>query len=327
MRTNRLSILLLILCFPFTIGWAQKTVDMTEEFLKLAEPVKFHDLGDKGFAVYDKGAEKVKFYDWNFKPINQITIKTGEGPGESKQNIFSVYIYQNKIYMNGLFERKILEFDPKGKYVNQFPLDFAPLYIIHRKNRLYMFKSTIDPSKDTLLLGIVSDPATGKKIKDILVKEKLFDLKTFHGNSWLAGISNSYDVDETGNVYLVNTGANLFAKIGPDNKLIKKIELPYKDRTIIHEGDSGVTISSLDYYTGIRVFKDGVYICFLKTVKDDKETGTKEYKTIILKILGNGKILEKTIDGEITIIGQYRDKLLLFETGDYKFIQLKTNEW
>jgi len=70
------------ICLSFIFNsWARETIDISDLLLKVQEPAMFHDLGKEGFAIYDIGEEKLKFFSWDLKLIRGMEIKKGEGPG------------------------------------------------------------------------------------------------------------------------------------------------------------------------------------------------------------------------------------------------------
>jgi hypothetical protein len=327
-RVKNVFITGVLLSFSLFLAWAQKTIDMTEDVLKLSQPVMFHGIGDKGFAVFDEGGMKIKSFNWDLKCFNQLPLKKGEGPGEAKGAIGSIVWVKDRIYFNCFFDYKIKIFKADGTFEREIPIDFQPRQIVFRKNRLYAFKMNINPNEETYSPGIIMDPVSLKKIGDIRVKANIFDSNVSKEKGFLLGMSSTYDVDENGNIYVLNGMANLFIQVGPNNKLTRKLELPYKERQDMWKDSNNVlNISQLDLYQGIRILKGGIYTCFLKTVKEDKATRTKTYQTIILKITKNGKFVEKTFDGNYVIMGQYQDKLYLFETEEYNVLPVNSNEW
>ncbi|MGE5341904.1 MAG: hypothetical protein ACM3SY_10550 [Candidatus Omnitrophota bacterium] len=330
LKPNRIQKVLLASALLFLVltGWAQNTIDMSEMVLKLSQPVMFHEMGDKGFAVFDEGDEKIKCFNWDFKCTLQMPVKKGEGPGEAKGNIGSMAWVKDRIYWNCFFDYKIKIFKPDGIFEREVPIGFQPRKMIYRKNRLYAFKMNINPDADTFSPGFIMDPLSLKTLSAITVNAKLFDPKLYMGQGIMLGMSSFYDMDESGNIYVLNGTANRLIQIGPNNKLIRNLELPYKDRkNVWKNSDNVVNISQLDYYQDIRVLKSGMYICFLKTIKENRAEKTRVYQTVVMKISEKGKPLEKSIDGNYVIIGQWKDKVYLFETEEYKVVPVKCSEW
>ncbi len=326
-----LAVIYLMTFFTLSFAWSQNTIDMSEVLLKIQDPVILYDLGDKGFAVNDVGEAKLKILNWEFKLINQFPLKRGEGPGEIKNFVSSACFVDDKIFLLGFFGQKIKVFNRNGIFEKEIPLDFTPKDLFFKNGKLYLLNLSINASEESFSLGRIIDPLSGKKIKDISLKNKLVTPKTLGGNPILIGMSSTFDVGKDGNIYILVSSANLLISVNTNNQLEYKIDLPYKERKTIQTEKKGeeenIVLSVLDWYTDMRAYDDGVYVCFQKTVKKDDKTGEKTYQTVVLKLLKTGKFSEKIFAGNCVIIGRYKGYLHLFNSEEYKIIPVKLNEW
>jgi hypothetical protein len=109
-----------------------------------------------------------------------------------------------------------------------------------------------------------------------------------------------------------------------------KIDLPYKERktmqTVKENGEESIVLSVLDWYTDMRAFDDGVYVCFQETVTTGEKNGVKTYRTVVIKIFNKDEISEKVFVGECVIIGQNKGILYLFNSGEYTVIPVKLSD-
>jgi hypothetical protein len=326
-----LATIYLMTLFTLYPGWCRDIVDMSESFLKLQEPVILYDLGEKGFAAYDAGDYKMKFFDWEFKQVNQFSLKKGEGPGEIKNFIVSTCIVEGKIYLLVLFDRNIKIFDQHGKYEKDITLDFMPRDFFFKKGSLYLLNLSINATGESFSLGAIIDPLSGKKTKDIFLKDTVFSPETFKGDPIMIGISSTFDVGNDGSVYLLISSANLLVAIDGSNRLKYKIDLPYKERktmqTVKENGEESIVLSVLDWYPDMRAFDDGVYACFRETVKTGKKNDVKTYRTVVIKVFNKDEVSEKVFAGECVIIGQHKGILYLFNSGEYTVIPVKLSDW
>ena len=328
---NPLAIFFILTIATLYLPGSQNTVDLSGKLLKIQEPVMLYDLDDHGFAVYDLGENEIKIFNWDFKVINRFPLKKGEGPGEIKNIVAAACIVKGKIYVAGLFEKKIIVFNPNRKLEREIPLDFMQRDLFYRDGKLYSLNLSINAGEESFNLGKIIDPLSGKPVKDIFLKSKLITPKSLDGNPLLIGLSSTFDVGSNGKVHMLISSANLLVSINDKNQLEYSMELPYKERKTIQtvkSGDEEVQeLSVLDWYTDMRAFDDAVYVCFLKTVKEDVKSGGKTYQTVVIKILTGGKFFEKVFDGDCVIIGKHRGYLYFFNCREYKVIPIKLSEW
>jgi len=324
----------LIYCFFLlliaTPAWTQSTMDMSESLLKLQQPVMIYDIGAAGFGVYDIGDQKMKFFDWEFKHYRQFPLPKGAGPGEVKNIVLSACLINNKIYILGLFEKKIIVINSEGNLEKEIPSPFIPKKIIYRNNKLYAFKISLNMMEESFPLGAVLDPQTGKTIEEISIKGKLITKKLGQLEREMIGLSTSIDVSDRGNIFLMMSAATLLGVCSANGQILYTVDLPYKERRDVQtlkEGDKEETVvSDLDWYPDMRVFNDNAYICFLKTVSKEK-SGKARYQTVIIRVNNEKKMKEKTLDGNLIIIGKHDNQLQVFETDEYKTVSIDINAW
>lgn len=330
-KKGALAVLLTVMLFTLTPCWSQDQIDMSESILKIQFPPIMYDLGEKGFAVNDVGDKALKFFDWNFKLVNRFPIVRGEGPGEVKNSIISMCIGEEKLYLLVLFDKKIKVFNQLGKYEKDILLETLPREMFFKKGGLYLPNMSINATEDSFSLGIIADPFTGKKIKDIFLKEKLITTRIIDEDAGMIGLSSTYDVGNDGSIYFLNSNANLLAVIDSENRVKYKIDLPYKQRELRRvykeNGEDVLELNTLDHYTNIRAFDDGVYACFQKTLDTNEKNKENKHQTVVLKVANKDEITEKVFDGQCSIISQHNGNLYLFNAEDYIIISAKLSDW
>jgi hypothetical protein len=309
---------------------AEKQINISDLLLKVQEPAIIHDLGEKGFAIHDIGEEKIKFFNWDAKLINEMKINKGEGPGEFKYFITSAFFFDEHLYLLGFMENKINIYDIDGKFVKSIKLEFITKEVIYLKNKLYVFNLRMNASAASFTLGNIIDPKTFKTNKKIIMKDRIVSPKTLGGNPALLGLSSTFDVGINGNIFILISSENVLIELNEDGELISRTDMPYKERKEIKSvknGDKVETVMSvLDWYQDMRVFKNSAYACFLKHVKKDKYGGDV-YQTYVIKILKYQKYNEKILDGNFVFIGEYKENVFFFNTEKYQIVSIKLNEW
>ncbi|MCX6584803.1 MAG: hypothetical protein NT166_31910 [Candidatus Aminicenantes bacterium] len=324
-------VLLSMLLFTLTPCWSQDTIDMSESLLKIQGLAIFYDLGEKGVAAYDVGDRMLKFFDWDFKPVSRFPIAKGEGPGEAKNVITSVCIVEGKIYILVLFAKRIKIFNQLGKYEKDILLEESPREMFFKNGSLYLPHMSINATENSFSLGIIADPFTGKKTRDIFLKERLISPDNIDGDPGMIGLSSTFDVGNDGSIYFLNSSANLLAIIDSENRVKYKFELPYKQRELRRvykeNGEENLEINTLDFYTDIMACDDGIYVCFQKTLKTNEKNNERTYQTVVLKVSGKDEISEKVFEGRWSIIGQHKGNLCFFNSDEYMVIPVKVSDW
>ncbi len=330
-KKGGLAVLLSMILFTLTPVWCQDTIDMSESLLKIQSPAIFYDLGKKGVAAYDVGDKMMKFFDWDFKPVSRFPIAKGEGPGEAKSFIASTCIVDGKIYILVSFDNNIKVFDQQGKFEKEILLEAAPRDMFFKNGGLYLPNLRINPTGDSFLLGTIVDPLTGKKTKDISLKERLISPDSVDGGPIMIGMASTFDVGNDGSIYFLNSSVNLLAAIDSSNRVKYKIDLPYKERTlrqvVKENGEDVLYLSTLDWYPDMRAFDDAVYVCFQKTVKTGNKNDERTYQTVVIKVSNKDEFSEKAFDGQCSIIGQHKGNLYLFNSDEYTVIPVKLSDW
>ena len=330
-RISVIKFLIMTIGLSFIFNsWAKETIDISDLLLKVQEPAMFHDLGKEGFAIYDIGEEKLKFFSWDLKLIRGMKIKKGEGPGEIKSFILSAFLLGKKLHLLAFMDNKIDIYDEKGSFLKSIKIDFIPKEMVYCMSKLHIFKLSFNAGEESFLLGKLINPENGETIKDIILKHRLASSKTLGGNPALLGLSSNFDVAENGNIFLLISSANVLIEVDENGKLIRRTDLPYKERKevkSIKDGDKVETVMSiLDWYHDMRAFGNYAYTCFLKHIKKDKY-GSNVYQTHVMKILEGKKYTEKIIDGNFVFIGENKGKVFLFNTDDYQIVSFNLNEW
>lgn len=330
-KKRGLAVLLSMTLFTLTPVWCQDTIDMSESLLKIQYPPIFYDLGEKGVAAYDVGDKMMKFFDWDFKPVSRFPIAKGEGPGEAKNSIASACIVEEKIYILVFFDNNIKVFDQQGKFEKEILLEVTPRDMFFKNGSLYLPNLRINSTEDSFFLGMIVDPITGKKTKNIFLKERLISPKKVDGGPVMIGMASTFDVGNDGSIYFLNSSVNLLASIDSSSRVKYKINLPYKERTlrqIVKEnGEDVLSLSTLDWYTDMRAFDDAVYVCFQKTVKTGNKSDERKYQTVVIKVSNKDELSEKVFAGSCVLIGRHKGYLHLFNSEDYKIIPVKLSEW
>ncbi len=332
---NVIVFYLVVICLTlFSFAWADETVDLSENLLKTSDPATFHNFGNNGFAIFDEGDQKLKFFNWSFKLINSFPISRGEGPGQIMQTVLSAEVINDKIYLIGLMENKIKVFDKKGTFLNSFNLDMLPKKMVIQDNQLLLFSMRLNAGEDSFLLGKVINPVNGTVIKNITLTGKLVSEKLFDGNPAMIGLSSLFDVAENKKIYILVSAASTLCEIAENGSLLQKVKLPYKERkdirTVERNGETKTVLSILDWYIDMKVIKNTVYACFLKEAGKDSKTGQSIFDTHVLKIknFNDGKHSEKVFaNGSYVIIGENKGKIYLFDTYEYKVVASPLSEW
>ncbi len=305
-------------------------IDFSEEILKLSA-YHFNYLGKSGFAAYDDGDKKLKFFNWQFKKTNEITIRKGEGPGEFKQDIGFACFSRDKIYVNGIFEKKIKVFDTSGNHLKSFPIDIFPWAMTLKDGNLYMVNYAITPndtSGKSVFTEIV-EPDSGKVTGRIFLKDNLYDAKdVMKGLKGLNGQWNMYDVDEKGMIYMLVSPVNTLFLIDNEGKIKKRIRLPFphdmKVRKVKNGENVSVMIDIRGWYKDMKFIDGNAYACYVKQVSKEKVTGKINCNTIAVKVDESDKISFKEVEGYCLIIGCHKGILYLFNTDDYTIIPIPT---
>lgn len=330
-KKGALAVLLTVTLFTLTPGWCQDTIDMSELLLKIQFPAIFYDLGEKGVAAYDVGDRMLKFFDWDFKPVSRFPIAKGEGPGEVKNAITSVCIVEDKIYILVLFSKRIKVFNQVGKYEKDILLEAPPREMFFKNGSFYLPHMSIYATENSFSLGIIADPLTGKKTRDIFLKERLISPDNIDEDPGMIGLSSTYDVGNDGSIYFLNSTANFLAIIDSDNRVKYKFDLPYKQRELKRvykeNGEDVLEINTLDFYTDIMACDDGIYACFKKTLITNDKNEEMKYQTVVIKVSSKEEMPEKVFEGQCSIIGRHKDCLYLFNYDDYMVIRAKLSDW
>jgi hypothetical protein len=319
-----LFILMVVPSFIFPV----EAIDLSEKLLKIDDAL--HNFGDSGFGLYDRGANTFKIFDWSFKIKNEIPIKSGEGPGETRGTIRTACLYKDKLLICQADDNKISIFTQDGKYCKDLKLDIYPRKIMTVKNMVYVFNSRFCALERSPLLAIIIDPDSGKTIKEVRLIEQIVAPKPGPERD-LTVMGSYFAVDDSNHIYLLLRYENALYEIDEDGKCLGKTPLPYKwrerRRNEVRDGGSVFVISNLDIFWDMKIIQNKIFACFFKTVKEGKTSKENICETYVIKLLKNGKYSKKTFNGLFRILGEANGNLYLFNHDDYKVLQVKLSEW
>jgi len=319
-----LFILMVVPSFIFSID----SIDLSDKLLKIDDGL--HTFGDSGFGLYDRGANTFKIFDWNIKIINEISIKAGEGPGETRGTIRTACLYKDKLLVCQADDNKISIFTQDGKYCKDLKLDIYPRKIMTVKNMVYVFNSRFCALEKSPLLAIIIDPDSGKIIKEVLLIEQIVAPKPGPERD-LTVMGSYFAVDDSNHIYLLLRYENALYEIDENGKCLAKTPLPYKwrekRRNEISEGGSVFVVSNLDLFWDMKIIQNTIFACFVKTIKEGITYKENIHETYVIKFFKNGKHSEKIFDGRVKILGEANGNLYLFNRDDYKVLPVKLSEW
>ncbi len=307
---------------------AHETVDLSEKILKIyrQRPNRF---GEKGFGVYDSGESKYKCFDWNLNIVKTIPVTIGEGPGEVKPYLYNACLYKNSLFVNGFLDSKIHVYQLEGKYLKSITLDFAPRFLCTRGDRLYAFNSEFYTSTGAALASIIH-MGSGEKLRTVKLKTKI----NIEDNAPEGVLQRMFlfDVDESGNIYVLNVLCNELLRISRSGEVLDKISLPRSadikfNTTKADDGTVIVSMSMWEHFRDFKVIGGMVYLCFLKTEKYDRNTNTSVYSSYLVQhplSHEGGGFKEKKFSGNLTFLGVYDSNIYLFDLDEYRVILCRT---
>ncbi|MDQ1353282.1 MAG: hypothetical protein QG657_3588 [Acidobacteriota bacterium] len=312
------------LCLLFgMLVFSQVPIDLSEKIMKIKGqyPVNFED---QGFGVYDWGEKKYKIFDWNFNIVQSFPIAIGEGPAEVKPYVYNSFIFNEKVYVNGFLSRVISIYSYKGAFAGSLSLDITPHRILlHNKNIFVLNSAVID--SPTLPFVQVLDIDTGKKLKEIRLKSPIPKPKDLGHTISMYFIHYDIGADEL--IYMLHALDNSLVIIDMDGNIVKRLKLPHEARINYNASKDGnnvmVTLDTLDFYHDIAYSKNGIYLSFLKTEKIGETLSDWVFKTYLVKWSNNGKFQEKVFDGDLVILGEYKNTLYLFNRDEYTLLPVE----
>lgn len=316
-----------LLCGGMLCAATGNSIDLSEELLKVRMPYVFHQLGDTGFAVYDFGANELKFFNWQFKVIQTMPLLFGEAPGEVKTRIQSVCVIEQNIYIIGMFEQQLKIYNKSGSYIKSIPLGIMPIYMMAYQDKLYIFNMRFAAKMTDPVLCKVFSTKLGKFEKDILLKENLHLEKVYEGDIEMIGRSSRFDLSAD-TIYLQNGEAGVLIEIKMNGKVVRRTNLPYPARTEIKlRTEERKVINNLDTYLCLKLLDNNIYTAFSKNIGTDKKEGYRIYKTHVIKIPPKGEFTEKILAGQYVFIGDHQGILYLFNMDDYTTASIKLAGW
>lgn len=320
---------LLMNLFIFSTLHAQTRINLSEKIIKINN-YHYNRFENTGFGFYDWSDGKYKIFNWNFEIEKTIPITLGEGPSEIKPWIYNVCILRDTILMNGNLDRRINIYDLNGKFIKTFNIDFTPRTIFYHQDKLYIFNAMFFEREGSPVFVRIIDPVTFKTIKDIRITDKNIMPNKFEGNATITQRLFRYDINESGNIYLLDIAECTIFEIDEAGKLIKKHRLPYQFKMKTNSVNQGtnalITLAMDDLYLGLKPVKDAVFFNYQKTISKDIEKGNT-VQTYIIKLNGDGKISQKNFDGDLVILGSHNDYLYLFDFSEYIVTKVKLSEW
>ena len=272
----------------------------------------------------------MKLFNWNFELLRAIPLGKGEGPNQIMEDVSSICLVNEKLFLTSIMENKIKVFTQEGIFIRSIPLEsFIPQKMIFHKDKFYILNLRIGATKDSFPLAKIMNPYSEKFEKDIVVENKLDTSKLFQGNAMLIGLSSKLDMGSNGCIYLLISASNILFEINKDGKLLRKIYLPYEERkkvrSIKKNGEKHTILAILDWYVDMKSIGKNLYICFLRHTNEDEESGHAIYQTHVLKLLNTDKFSEEIVRGDYVIIGEHQGNLYLFNNEDYSIITIKIN--
>ena len=319
----------LMIFFIFSNIRAQTRIDLSEKIIKIKND-QYNRFEDKGFGFYDWSDGKYKIFNWNFEIEKTIPITLGEGPGEVKPRIFNACIIRDQILINGYLDRRINTYGLNGKFIKTFTIDFTPRTILYHQGKIYIFNAMFFETEGSPVFARIVDPVSTKTINDIHISDKNIISKKFAGSADVAQRLFRYDINEKGNIYLLDIAECTLLEIDETGKLVKKTRLPHKFNMKTSSVKKGtnvfITLAMDDLYLGLKQIKNSVFFNYQKTIKKDIEKGNT-IQTYIVKLNGDGKISQKNFDGDLVILGDHQGYLYLFDFSDYQVTQVKLSEW
>jgi len=332
MRNKRSELLFcwgLMTFFVFSTIRAQTRIDLSEKIIQIKN-YHYNRFEEKGFGFFDWSDGKYKIFNWNLEIEKIIPITIGEGPGEVKPWIYNVCILKDSILMNGSLDRRINIYDLNGKFIKTFTIDFTPRTILYHRDKLYIFNAMFFENEGSPVFVRILDPASLKTIKDIRISDINIRPKKFENNNTITQRLFRYDINEKDNIYLLDIAECTLFEINETGKLVKKTRLPHKFKMKTSYAKQGtnisITLAMDDMYLGLKPVKDSVFLNYRKTISKDIEKGDT-VQTYIEKLNSDGKISQKTFDGELDILGDHQGFLYLFDFSDYQVIPVKLSEW
>ncbi len=332
MRTKRSELFfcwVLITFFGVLNIWAQTRIDLSEKIIKIKNYC-YNRFENTGFGFYDLSDGKYKIFNWSFEIEKTIPITLGEGPGEVKPWIFNVCILKDSILMNGYLERRINIYDLNGKFIKTFTIDFTPRTILYHRDKLYILNALFFETEGSPVFARIIDPVSLKTIKDVRITDKKIIVKKYDENSTISRLLFRYDINEKGNIDLLDIAESTLFEIDESGKLINRTRLPHRFNMKTSYAKQGtnvsITLAMDDLYLGLKPVNDSVYLNYKKTISKDLEKGDT-VQTYIEKLNNDGKISQKIFDGELDILGDHQGFLYLFDFSDYQVTPVKLSDW
>lgn len=318
-----LIILVVIPRFIFSMD----SIDLSDKLLKIDDTL--HNFGDYGFGFYDQGSSSFKIFNWNFKVINEIHIKAGEGPGEVRGTILTACLYNDKLLISQPDDNKISLFTQEGKYCKDLKLDIYPRKIMNIKNMVYVFNSRFCAAEKSPLLALIIDPDSGNTIKEIRLIEQIVAPKPGVERD-LTIMGSYFAVDDSNHIYILLRYENALYEIDENGKCLLKTLLPYKwrekRRNEIRDGNSVFVVSNLDIFWDMKIIRNTIFACFFKTIKEGRTYKENICETYVIKLFKDGKHSEKKFDGLVKILGGSNGNLYLFNRSDYTVLPVRLSE-
>ncbi|MDQ1353524.1 MAG: 6-bladed beta-propeller [Acidobacteriota bacterium] len=332
MRNKRIELFfcwVLMTLFIFSTIRAQTRIDLSEKIIK-SKNYTYNRFDDKGFGFYDLSDGKYKIFNWNLEIEKSIPITLGEGPSEVKPWIYNVCILKDSILMNGYLDRRINIYDLTGKFIKTFTIDFTPRTILYHRDKLYIFNAMFFETEGSPVFARILDPASLKTIKDIRITDKKILVKKYEDNDTISRLLFRYDINEKGNIYLLDIAECTLFEIDETGKLVKKTRLPHHFKMKTSYARQGtnvsITLDMRDMYLELKPVKDSVFFYYQKLISEDIDKGST-FQTYIVKLNSEGKISQKNFDGELRILGNHQGFLYLFDFSDYQVTKVKLSEW
>jgi len=298
--------------------------DFIEE--NLIEPVRFFAYENNGFAVFDRGDQKLKVFDKDFKKLFELTLKKGQGPGQLKNGYFaSVVFWGDKVIVVPGFEDKILVFSKNGKFLKDVRFEKTIFSACKIKGQLYLFSNSIDFEKDKTEVAYKANLETGKIEKTIEVtgmKREQSELSKKLNGITVSGISVKVSTTDDGNILLLDTQGGRLITVDLTGKVLQIVNLPAKQimqmKKVEKDGKVMISMHADTNFLNMRTFDGNVYITAASNIGDDEKVSTKIFK------VSNGKVSTIVNSKGLLVIMKINDnKLYLFNDTEYQIKEIK----
>lgn len=288
---------------------------------EIIQPQNFFSFQEKGFGVFDTGDNQIKVFNWKFEKLFAIPLKKGQGPGQLKnQYVATVLLIKENVLVIPQFDKKLLLFSKKGKFLKDIKTDFSPSGGFYVNDKIYIFDGSISFENEKTVIAHEFDLKTMKMVKNIEVegmKREKNELSKQLGNVVVTGISAKLTMSEKNCFIIIDTQNGRMFEVNDNGKIMSNLNLPDKQKFKMKKTQKGnsvsITMVAEKYFSSVESVFNKCYISFIKNPEDEEKANTlilnSDYKTA--SVLSNLK-------GNWKIIGVNNHKLYIFNKIDYE---------